>query len=354
MKAPVYIGLMSGTSLDGLDIAACSFDGGGFRLYAAETRPFDPLLKKRLHHAAESNVESLSALHAEFGSWMGKAASDFMKSHGIEAVEALCSHGQTLLHRPGQRHTLQIGSGAHLAAASGCRVVCDFRQGDMALGGQGAPLVPLAERDLFPEYAFFINLGGIANISVRKSDGSMEGFDVCACNRILDSLAGALGEEMDEDGRRAAKGNAHEGLLRTLISASDEAFGSSALDAGEAARLFFAKAALFSLTTDDCLATAVRYIARMLARALAPHLPSAGDKRVLLTGGGAFNKTLIKQLSEEAPSFCFQVPDADLVRYKEAVAFAYLGKLRLEKKANILASVTGASRDSIGGAVYLP
>ncbi len=354
MKAPVYIGLMSGTSLDGLDIAACTFHTNTFRILAAETRAFDPEMKKRLQRAEKSDMESLSALHSDFGSWMGEAVSEFIEKHGIGAVEAVCSHGQTLLHRPDRGHTFQIGSGAHLAKASACRVLCDFRQGDMALGGQGAPLVPVAERDLFPEYSFFINLGGIANISVRKTDGRMIGFDVCACNRILNSLAGELGQEMDEDGRGAAKGHVHEELLRTLIATSEEAFSSRSLDAGDAARIFFEKAALFSIGTEDYLATAVRYIARMLGRALAANQLAAGEKRVLLSGGGTFNKTLIRDLREETPSFLFQIPGPDIVRYKEAIAFAYLGKLRLEEQVNILASVTGASRDSIGGAVYLP
>lgn len=353
MKSAIYIGLMSGTSMDGLDMAACSFDDGGFSLYAAETHPFDPELKKRLMHAVESDLESLSALHAEFGIWMGKAVRDFIESHGIESVEAICSHGQTVLHRPDLGHSLQIGSGAHLATSSGCRVVCDFRQADLALGGQGAPLVPIAERDLFPEYDFFINLGGIANVSVRQADGHMIGFDVCACNRILNPLAKELGEEMDKDGRHAAKGKAHQKMLKMLISASEEAFDNSSLDAGEAAHLFFEKAAFFPLRSEDYLATAVQYIARMLASSLKVY-ERKGDKRILLTGGGTFNKTLIKRLKEEAPSFYFQIPDPELICYKEAIAFAYLGKLRLEEKVNILASVTGASRDSVGGAVYLP
>ncbi len=354
MKAPVYIGLMSGTSLDGLDIAAWTFPPNTFRLVAAETRAFDPVLKKRLQQAEESDVESLSALHADFGTWMGEAVTDFMREHDIGAVEAVCSHGQTLLHRPVRGHTLQIGSGAHLAMASSCRAVCDFRQGDLALGGQGAPLVPVAERDLFPAYSFFINLGGIANVSVRRADGQMLGFDVCACNRILDSLAKELGQEMDVDGNLAAGGHAHEGLLRTLISASEEAFTVSTLDAGDAARIFFDHAMLFPMRTEDYLATAVTYIARMLGRALSAHKQAAEKKQVLLSGGGTFNKTLIQHLQEEAPSFLFQIPGSDIIRYKEALAFAYLGKLRLEGKVNILASVTGASRDSIGGAVYLP
>jgi len=354
MKASVYIGLMSGTSLDGLDIAACTFHANTFRLLAAETRAFDPELKKRLQHTEESDMESLSALHSDFGSRMGEAVSDFIEKHGIGAVEAVCSHGQTLLHRPDRGHTLQIGSGAHLAKASACRVICDFRQGDLALGGQGAPLVPVAERDLFPEYSFFINLGGIANVSVRSAEGRMLGFDVCACNRILDSLAKELGQEMDQDGRWAAKGHADEELLRTLMAASEEAFNSNSLDAGDAARIFFENAALFPMSTEDYLATAVCYIARMLGRALAAARLAAGKNRVLLSGGGTFNNTLIRALREEAPSFLFQIPEPDIIRYKEAIAFAYLGKLRLEKQVNILASVTGASRDSIGGAVYLP
>ena len=212
------IGMMSGTSLDGLDIAAVEFSYNdtkwSFKLKEAETIPYTDELKKRLETAHTLSGIELTNLNAEYGIFLGEQATKFIEQTKF-AADLIASHGHTVFHQPENGFTLQIGSGAHLAAKSNCLTICDFRTGDVVLGGQGAPLVPIGDSLLFSEYDYCLNLGGFANISYDKN-GVRLAFDNCPVNIVLNPLAEKFGLPYDKNGDLGRKGKVNESLLNKL------------------------------------------------------------------------------------------------------------------------------------------
>ena len=346
---PSVIGVMSGSSLDGIDLALCRFAPNGehwtFTLEKAETLPLPGTLRERLLHATGADALELARLHRDVGIAIGTACKAFRK--GTHAA-LVASHGHTVFHKPDEALTTQVGCGAHIAALSGLATVCDFRTLDVALGGQGAPLVPFGEKMLFPEHAAFVNLGGIANISIHTG-GKVIGFDVCPCNQALDLLAQEAGMAYDAEGAVARSGKVLPGLLEKLNAlpfyrqSHPRSLGREWFD--EQLKPLIATPA----PLEDRLRTVVEHVAGLVAAELA----LGGAQTALFTGGGAHNSLLMERTGELGP--CKPVlPSAGLINYKEAVIFALLGLMRWRGELNTLASVTGASRDSIGGAVYLP
>ena len=268
-------------------------------------------------------------------------------------VAVIASHGHTTLHMPGQKMTAQLGDGAAIAAETQLPVVTDLRALDVAFGGQGAPIVPIGEKLLMNEYSYFLNIGGIANISVN--DNPYIAFDICPANRVLNMMANDVGKSYDDGGMIAASGVVNTTLLEKLNDLSYYKLPppkSLANDFGT--DIIYPMIKELGCKTEDALRTYTEHIAYQVKQAMTnSNIPNPGS-RLLVTGGGAFNQFLIQRLSEQLKEsgIAVIVPDADLVNYKEALIMAFIGVLRWRQENNVLASVTGAARDSIGGALW--
>jgi len=342
---------MSGSSLDGLDVAFVHLQSGagkwGYTIEIAETIPYSAEWRARLEGAATLPLREYLVLDQEYGHYLGRQVNDFIASAGLEfQVQLVASHGHTVFHDPVAGMTAQLGSGAAIAAETGLQTVSDLRTLDVALGGQGAPIVPIGERWLFPGYAYFLNLGGIANISAAAAGIA---FDVCPANRVLNLLATRAGKAYDEEGSLASSGEVVPSVLEALNGlvyyrqpppkSLDNSFGTQTV-----------LGLLGSCSPEDGLRTYVEHIAVQVAAAL----PGRSGGEMLVTGGGAHNVFLIDRLRERLASLgvTVVVPDAAVVDFKEALVMALFGVLRLRQEENTLATVTGASRDSIGGALW--
>lgn len=345
------LGLMSGTSLDGIDLALCDIDEYGYKVLAAETVPYLSDWKQRLSTLEKASAYEYALANVELGHLFGRTINRFFE--GKERPEAIASHGHTIFHQPQLQLTTQIGDGDAIAAETGLPVVSNFRTLDVALGGQGAPLVPIGDELLFGEYDACLNLGGIANISYRV-DGKRVAYDICPCNMALNRLAAMLGYPYDDGGRNARSGQAHTCLLHELDAL--EYYGNEgpkSLGKEWFVGQFWPLVKGFLGVTPsqsqvrDALATVTSHIAMQIARVA----EAQGIGTLLVTGGGAWNGYLLELLSEYRPEMHVTVPDALIVNYKEALIFALLGYLRLQGKTNTLASVTGARCDSVGGTV---
>jgi anhydro-N-acetylmuramic acid kinase len=352
MKQYRVIGLMSGTSLDGLDIAYCTFykkdHHWSFDFHIGETVSYSPDWKARLKGAMELTGYDLSMLHVELGQLHGQWVKDFIFKNNIIEVEAICSHGHTIFHDPRKSLTLQIGSPAHIAAETKLPVVADFRTKDVALGGQGAPLVPLGDALLFSEYAACLNLGGIANISLQENGQRIAG-DLGICNILLNAIAAMEGKEYDEGGMLARKGNVIESLLAkwNAIPFYNKELPKSL--GREFFEILYKKDLLPNdHSVEDLMRTAVEHIAMQISG----FIESKSISQILVTGGGAFNEFLIERV-RDLSSAEIHIPSSQIIQFKEAVIFGFLGVLRLSGEVNTLRSVTGASNDSVGGAIWL-
>ena len=354
------IGLMSGSSLDGLDIVFTALHENrgewNFEILAADCYPYSEEWQQRLKNATELSARDYQLLHADYGHYIGREVNRFIEAHSLHyQVGLIASHGHTTFHLPGQKMTAQLGDGAAIAATTRLPVVSDLRALDVAFGGQGAPIVPIGEKLLLNEYALLLNLGGIANISFKQSDRYVA-FDICAANRVLNMLVGQLGKAYDDGGQMAAAGTLHEGLLQQLNDL-------------EYYRLPYPKSLANSFGTDevypiieraglpveDALRTYVEHIAIQIASSIAKETFEEGTHKLLVTGGGAFNTFLIQRMQDLLSPYGIEVvvPDEKLVQYKEALVMALIGVLRWRQEYNVLSSVTGAERDSIGGAVWI-
>lgn len=354
------IGLMSGSSLDGLDIVFASFtERGGqwtFKLEAADCVPYEEAWKNRLSGATLLSASEYCLLDIDFGHYVGELVNQFLEKFGLQyQVSVIGSHGHTSFHMPAQRLTAQLGNGAALAARTGLPVVNDLRAMDVALGGQGAPVVPMGEKFLFPEYELLMNIGGIANISLAGP--TCIAFDICPANRVLNLLAQQRGQEFDKDGELAATGTINERLLQQLNAFSyyQKPFPKSLANEMGTHEIFPLLQSSGS-SLQDQLSTYVAHIAVQTASAVQQLLSQRdlSSARMLVTGGGAFNSFLMQQIREQLLPLGVNVviPDSSLVQYKEALIMGFLAVLRWRQEFTVLSSVTGASRDSIGGALW--
>lgn len=348
MSDMTVIGVMSGSSVDGIDLACCRFAQGdghwAFTVLAARTVPYAAALQQRLLHASSASALELARLHRDVGQAIGEACRDLLREAPAQLVS---SHGHTIFHQPQEGLTVQVGDGARIAALSGLPTVCDLRSLDVALGGQGAPLVPMGEKLLFGQKAF-LNLGGIANLSVHG--GRIIGYDIGPCNQPLDLLAQEAGLPYDKGGALARSGSSNDALL-THLNALPFYQQPPPRSLGREWFEEHMRAVIMDGATPlpDRLRTVSEHIATQIARELERH----GVKQVLATGGGAHNDFLVERIAALSGT-TVEVPEAALVDFKEAIVFALLGLLRFRGEANALCSVTGASRDSVGGALYLP
>ncbi len=357
------IGLMSGSSLDGLDLAFIIFtEIGGKWEYEIESTacfPYSAAWKQRLSEATELHAKPYLQLHADYGHYLGTSVLEFIEQNGLEhRVQLVVSHGHTVFHEPASGFTAQLGDGAAIAAKTGINVVSDLRAMDIALGGQGAPIVPLGEKLLFADYPLLLNLGGIANISAALPDGYI-GYDICPANRVLNLLAQEKGLAYDEGGQLASKGFVRDEVLAQLNQQSYYAKPyPKSLDNGFGTETIYPILKKANLSTQDALRTMVEHIAIQITRntgRLAQKLPADNHKQMLITGGGALNTFLMERLQNSLSplGIACVVPDEKTVQYKEALIMALLGLLRWRESDTVLKSVTGAERASIGGAVWM-
>jgi len=351
------IGIMSGSSLDGLDIAFVEFhENGGkwqFEIRQADCLAYTPEWRTKLEKAISLNALEYQLLHTAYGHYIGAQVNAFIERHDLHyKVAVIGSHGHTTFHVPEHRMTGQIGDGAAIAAETGLTVVSDLRALDVALGGQGAPIVPIGEQLLLGDYRYFLNIGGIANLSVK--DSHYRAFDVCAANRVLNLLAGDLGKEFDENGALAATGTVHEALL-TELNALDfyQQPAPKSLANNFGTDTVYPLLKRYDVRVTDQLRTYVEHIVQQVARALETDDEyGREEQQLLVTGGGALNRFLVGRL-KEVLKVAVVVPDEKLVQYKEAMIMALIAVLRWREETNVLGSVTGASRNSAGGAMWL-
>lgn len=347
------IGLMSGTSGDGLDIAYCKFEKSTqwtYKIVKAITVPFPEKLGQLLQQSHTLTGEKLALLDIEFGEWMGKRVREFVLKNKFE-VDAVASHGHTVFHQPASKLTKQIGNGWALHRTSRLKVINDFRTLDVQLGGQGAPLVPIGDKYLFGEMDFCINLGGIANLST-DSVGIRIAFDICPFNLLLNHFAQKLGIPYDDGGRLAKSGKLEPDLfmqLNKLPFYEIEGFKSLGR---EDLKVYFEIFESFPEVSEvDYLNTLVQHFVIQVTKAIKPQ--SEKVSKVLISGGGYFNTFFIESLSESlGERFEILKADKTVINFKEAMIFAFLGTLRLRKEINVLSSVTGAASDSVSGMVF--
>lgn len=340
------IGLMSGTSLDGVDISYCHFSldqKWNFEIKKAETIPYSHEWSDRLRKLPDASAFQLALTDIEYGRYLGKLVHDFIRRYKLK-VDLISSHGHTVFHQPDKGLTLQIGKGTEIFAQTSVPVVYDFRSQDVALGGQGAPLVPIGDRKLFGEYDYCLNLGGIANVSYEQ-DGNRIAFDICPCNQVLNELAKAEGMEFDRDGKLAQSGKIDHHLLDILNAipfyhqTPPKSLGREWIEES-----FIPLVKKANIPIPDTMATCTEHIAFQVGRTTG----SDRSKKLLISGGGAMNKFLAERIKTfSSPQVI--IPDQQLINYKEALVFAFLGVLRWRSEINCLSSVTGAIMDSSSG-----
>lgn len=359
------IGLMSGSSLDGLDIAYCELTTNNnqwtYQITATDVVPFTADWIEKLKALPTASGVMLWETHARLGAYFGKQVKAFIEKNALTGkVDLVASHGHTIFHFPGKQFTTQIGDGAAIAAQCHLPVACDFRTADIAHGGQGTPIVPIGDSLLFATYRFCLNIGGIANISCKlNTPNNIVAFDICAANQVLNYYAGTLGKEYDAGGEIAAKGHVNEPLLHKLNAL--QYFGldyPKSLDNSFSREVILPVVEMAPLSTEDKLCTFTEHIAVQVASHIEKivqkeKLAFSATEKMLVTGGGAFNTFLIERIKAQT-KIEVTVPDESLVKFKEALVIALMGALRLRGEINVLKSVTGAARNTKGGALYLP
>jgi len=348
-KTIKVIGLMSGTSLDGLDICLVRFDYNGkdwdYEILETGSEDFPTELKSRLANAQTMSALDYVILDKDYGHFIGKAVKSFMDRIGAKP-DVIASHGQTIFHQPGINMTSQIGSGAAICAETGIDCICDFRTTDVALGGQGAPLVPIGDRTLFAKYDACLNLGGFSNISYEGENGERSAYDISPVNYVLNNYTRKVGLEFDRDGLLARNGQVNAELLSKLNNLPFyQQTGPKSLGREWVENEVFPLIESFQLSLEDTLATFCEHVADQIAL-------KAPSGNVLVTGGGALNVYLIERMSAKAPHCKYIVPDKRTVNFKEALIFALLGAMYMFGIPSCLKSVTGADHDNIGGCLY--
>lgn len=343
------IGLMSGTSLDGTDLCACTFSEvngkWNYKIIAGETIPYSSEWIHTLKHLQDSSAEELISSHAALGRYYGTLINNFVEKHQLKA-DLISSHGHTIFHQPEKGFTFQLGDGQQIAAICGIDTVSDFRSKDVGLGGQGAPLVPIGDALLFHQYDACLNLGGIANISYDK-EGSRIGYDICVANMALNYLAEQMNLRYDDRGEIAANGQIIPIVLEELNTLDFyKTPGPKSLG-----REWFEKNILpvikkYPFPEADQLRTLVEHIAIQISSEI-KKIKTINS--LLVTGGGAYNTFLIDQIKKQSGKE-ITLPDATTIAYKEAIIFAFLAVLFVNDRVNVLGSATGAPKNHIGGA----
>lgn len=354
MKKKEYkvIGVMSGTSLDGIDLACIHFfkeKEWDFKIEVAETVAYSTEWKTLLTRAINMDSEELLSLDENYTSFLAKTITDFIETNEITNIDAVCSHGHTVKHEPQNGLTLQIGNLPELAELTGQRIVCDFRVQDVAMGGQGAPLVPIGDELLFGNYKYCLNLGGFANISTN-TEGNRIAYDVCAVNTVLNYYSEKLGYDFDDGGEIARSGSLNAELLEEL-----EKLSYYKLPPPKSLGIEWVNENIFPVLNknDNDIPTVLRTYTLHIAMQLSKELGNDESSEVLVTGGGCLNIFLIQQIKKLTQTRLV-IPSIEIINFKEALIFGFLGVLRLRGEVNVLSSVTGAEKDHSSGEIFIP
>ncbi len=346
------IGVMSGTSLDGVDVIYVQFELDKiwhFEIIHSETVAYNSSWEKTLRNLVTYDTAELQHIDKDYTDYLSSVIKDFINKNNIKTIDAISSHGHTALHKPERGITYQIGNMPTMAKSLSETVVCDFRVQDVELGGQGAPLVPIGDKLLFSKYDFCLNLGGFANISTELNNKRIA-YDVCPVNIVLNHYAKLIGFNYDDGGKIAATGSLNDELLDKLNSLIfyKENYPKS-LGLEWVNEHIFPLIDAFQLETKDILRTFVEHIAIQLAR----EINKKEQGSVLITGGGVYNNYLITRLKQYSKHKII-IPSNTVVEFKEALIFGLLGVLKLRDEINCLQSVTGATKDHSSGKIYLP
>ena len=342
------IGLMSGTSLDGIDMVYVKFQKSNyanFEILSAETINYSDIWKERLQSAINLDKKGISILHYEYGAFLGIKTKEFISKNNIQKLDFIASHGHTVFHQPDKGFTLQVGDGEGILKATNCMVVADFRTQDVQLGGQGAPLVPIGDRLLFSRYQACINLGGFANISYEANDLRIA-FDICPVNIVMNHYSKKMGLDYDDKGILASKGTIHQVLLKDLNSLDfylkkpPKSLGLEWVQ-----QYVFPLVEKYKLEPLNILRTFLEHVAQQISKTILPF------DTILFTGGGVYNDFLIKRI-EDIGKKNINLPSYNIINYKEALIFALLGLLKLQEQVNCLSSVTGAQKNHSSGKIF--
>ncbi|GAA3576198.1 anhydro-N-acetylmuramic acid kinase [Snuella lapsa] len=346
------IGVMSGTSLDGIDLVHAEFRLEGkwnFKILDAETVSYSEDWRCRLKELVSSTRQQLEAIDDDYTRFLSDVINQFLVKYRIQHIDAVCSHGHTALHQPDKGVTYQIGNKPMLSQLLGQMVVCDFRVQDVELRGQGAPLVPIGDKLLFSEYDFCLNLGGFANVST-EIEGKRIAYDICPVNIVLNKYVNRLGLEFDQGGQVAASGEVHEDLLKKLNALHFyKELAPKSLGLEWVSTNVYPLIDAFQIKEKDALRTFVEHITVQIAS----EVNKKSKSNVFITGGGAYNNFLIERLNRHT-NHTVLIPSSDIVEFKEALIFGFLGVLKLRNEVNCLQSVTGASKNHSSGKIYHP
>ena len=345
------IGVMSGTSLDGVDLAYIKFnhsENWTFEIFQSETVSYSEEWINKLKNAIHLSHSELEELNISYTKLLASIISEFISKHNLTEIVAVCSHGHTILHQPQNGFTLQIGNLPMIRDLVNQTIVCDFRVQDVQLGGQGAPLVPIGDELLFSEYDYCLNLGGFSNVSFNEN-GNRIAFDISPVNTVLNFYANELGFPFDDAGNIAKSGNVNQHLLKELNDLEfytlpyPKSLGMEFVNAH-----IFPKMDSFSIDIKDKLRTFVEHIAIQIAT-----ICSKPNARLLVTGGGVYNSFLTDRLRNYLPTTAVIIPDDKTIQFKEALIFGLLGVLRLRNEINVLSSVTGAKYNHSSGVIFI-
>jgi anhydro-N-acetylmuramic acid kinase len=345
------IGVMSGTSLDGVDLACIKFnisERWTFEICQTETISYPDNWQDKLNNAIHFTTDELNELNLEYTRYLASIISEFIIKHELSEIDAICSHGHTILHQPQNGFTLQIGNLPKIAQIIQERVVCDFRVQDVKLGGQGAPLVPMGDRILFSEYDYCLNLGGFSNVSFEDNSKRIA-FDISPVNTVLNFYSNKLGLNYDDKGKIARSGKVNADLLIELnaLEYYKKQFPKS-LGFEFVKEVVLPLIEKHSISIEDKMHTFTEHIALQTSLAL----PNKTGK-ILITGGGAYNAFLIERMQFHLPKIEIIIPDNKTLEFKEALIFALLGVLKLRNEVNVLSSVTGAKMDHSSGVIFV-
>jgi anhydro-N-acetylmuramic acid kinase len=345
------VGMMSGTSMDGMDLVFCRFnrekDQWHFQIEKAVTYDYSPEWTANLNQAYRLPASEFLELHNAYGRLIGDYIARFLTENRLSA-DLVASHGHTIFHQPEKGFTFQLGEGASVVSRCHVTTVCDFRTLDVALGGQGAPLVPVGDELLFSHYDYCLNLGGFANVS-NQHGGKRIAFDICPVNIVMNELARRMGKEFDQDGKIGRSGIPHPQMVNELNSLDFyRQKGPKSLGREWVEKSYLPLLDKYSLPPENIMSSVYEHIAVQIGS----YLDISGPGEVLVTGGGAFNTYLVEKIQSCTKSRLF-IPDEQLVKFKEALIFAFLGLLRFRNETNCLATVTGAVRDSSSGVIHL-
>ncbi|HIK62765.1 MAG TPA: anhydro-N-acetylmuramic acid kinase [Flavobacteriales bacterium] len=338
------LGIMSGTSLDGIDLAICSFSktkNWQFSIEKAITLPYNKYWKETLQNLHSKSAAEIKLIDKKYGVFIGNTINTFLAN---EKVDFITSHGHTIFHQPENKYTLQIGDGEVIAKITRTTIINDFRSLDISLSGQGAPLVPIGDLHLFSNYKYCINLGGFSNISIKNNEVIIA-FDICPVNIVLNKVCQQLEVEYDNNGDIAKRGRLIPILFEQLNSLNfyNQKAPKSLSREWVEKNIY---PLLKNYKPEDILNTFCEHIAIQIGIFLK-------NDSALFTGGGVFNTYLINRIKYHSYSKII-IPDSTLINFKESLLFAFLGVLRIENQVNCLQSVTGAKRDNCGGVIHHP